>query len=338
MAWSVQPKYKDICIGANQTSTDFKINIAGASSNADSGSVGLKQLQEEHFCRDIDSQPSDGKFQASERKFAAAMLYDSRWDQFQILKIRFLNGEVADHKWVQDVVTRTYTADLMNLKLQWVTEGPAEIRITIGPGGSWSLLGKQCLTVPQDKPTMNLGWLDKPATDKEQLDGGVIKHEFGHCLGPWIHEHQNPKGSPIQWNVPVVVLSLRGPPNKWSDKEICENIFPKYSQDQLRSTDYDKDSIMQYFYPASWVESKQGTSVKQQLSLHDKQFLRHTYPPDGKKMASAQLTPSDKADYVITKQKGKINIHFKLTISAVILVIGVILTGSVAFIVYRRCR
>ena len=82
----------------------------------------------------------------------------------------------------------------MNLTLEWLESDDsrlADIRISFTPSGSWSYLGKECLTIPQNEATMNLAWLDKP-TDaslgpSEDLDGGVIKHEFGHCLGPWIH-------------------------------------------------------------------------------------------------------------------------------------------------------
>lgn len=311
MAWSVPDRYKDICAGAQQSGFSFDSKVS------------------QSFCRDV--KPAASKvFASTDRKYQAAMLYANRWDQYQHLRIKFLNGSVEDQQWVKEVVNRTYTPDIMNLTLEWLATDdhtPAEIRISLAEeGGSWSFLGKECLTTPADKPTMNLAWLDKP-DDINKLDGGVIKHEFGHCLGPWIHEHQNPKGNPIQWNVPLVVSSLRGPPNGWSDATICENIFPKYAQDQLRGTDYDKDSIMQYFYPDSWVENNQGTRVNQHLSPEDKQFLKLSYPP-GAKVEKLQITTGKLSDTKPKAQQG-------MVLAVIGLVVGILGLGSA--LVARRC-
>jgi hypothetical protein len=93
-----------------------------------------------------------------------------------------------------------------------------------------------------------------------------------------IHEHQNPSKNPIEWNVDVVVTSLRGPPNNWSDETIHENIFKQYSQSELHGTHWDSESIMQYFYPSGWVKSGEGSDVTQYLSQIDRQFMKSTYP------------------------------------------------------------
>ncbi len=63
---------------------------------------------------------------------------------------------------------------------------------------------------------MNLGF----------LDGGTAAHEFGHAIGLG-HEHQNPAGG-IQWNEPVVLQNLAGPPNNWDEATIRHNVLNKY--------------------------------------------------------------------------------------------------------------
>ena len=54
--------------------------------------------------------------------------------------------------------------------------------------GAWSNVGTDCLSVPRNQPTMNLGF----------LDGGTAAHDSGHTIGLG-HEHQNPAGG-LQWN------------------------------------------------------------------------------------------------------------------------------------------
>ena len=313
MAWSVPEKYKDICAGSGKS--DFKFDSQGSQA----------------FCKDV-KPPTSKLFASTDKKYQAAMLYANRWDQHQHLRIKFIDGTTEDQQWVKDVITRTYTADIMNLTLEWLNASdplPAEIRISFSEtGGCWSFLGKECLTAPPDKPTMNLAWLDKP-DQTGQLDGGVIKHEFGHCLGPWIHEHQNPKGNPIQWNVPLVISNLRGAPNEWTDSAICENIFPKYAQDQLRGTEYDKDSIMQYFYPDSWVENNQGTRINQNLSVQDRQFLKLSYPPGVK-------TEKNESPYTAKLTRSYSDANFFIEIISIIGLVGGILAIGTALLIRHR--
>ena len=113
-----------------------------------------------------------------------------------------------------------------------------DIRIGFHPRkGAWSLLGKDILT-EKDKTvtTMNLGWFDVPTT----------LHEFCHAIA-MVHEHQNPNGVPIDWNVSAVhewALESQG----WDAKTTDENIINKYKKDQINGSEYDPLSIMLYFW------------------------------------------------------------------------------------------
>ena len=116
---------------------------------------------------------------------------------------------------------------------------------------------------------MNLGWQDE----------GVVLHEFGHAIG-LVHEHQNPAGG-IEWNEDVVIRDLSGPPNNWTVEQIRHNVLNKYSVDQIRGTEFDRDSIMLYFFPDAWVKNGQGTKENNDLSSQDTAFIasREAYPP-----------------------------------------------------------
>jgi len=233
-----------------------------------------------NYCKDVVSNNKFGVSLYESMQEQAAILKQNVWDQGQTILISFMNGTTEQKTWVQSVVENAYTS-LINLRLVFVSDDfkeRSDVRIKFDTSnGSWSYLGRQCLEISQIEPTMILSWLDLPP-----LSGGIILHEFGHCIGPFIHEHQNPKGNTIEWNVPVVISSLCGPPNNWSRKTICENMFSKYSQNQIRGSLYDSTSIMQYPYPATWTLNGQSSVTPQKLSDEDLYWLQFQYPVNSK--------------------------------------------------------
>jgi hypothetical protein len=158
-----------------------------------------------------------------------------------------------------------------NLKFEFRDAADAQIRISFDPAdGAWSYVGTDCLNIPRNQPTMNLGF----------QDGGTSAHEFGHAIGLG-HEHQNPKGG-IEWNEEVVIRDLAGPPNYWTPEQTRHNVIRKYSLDQIRGTEFDPDSIMLYAFPGSWTQSGRGTHANEVLSQLDKAFIasEQAYPRD----------------------------------------------------------
>ena len=104
---------------------------------------------------------------------------------------------------------------LINLDVKFTDNiDESNVRIGFDPaGGSWSLVGTDCLHVPKKEKTINFGWFDV----------GTILHEFGHMLG-MIHEHQNPDGKQIDWNVPVV-LQWAKDTQGWDSSKTKKNII-----------------------------------------------------------------------------------------------------------------
>jgi hypothetical protein len=64
-----------------------------------------------------------------------------------------------------------------------------------------------------------------------------------------------------------------GSPNFWDEATTRHNILRKYKVDQINGTDFDPDSIMLYFFPASWTLNGIGTKANEVLSAMDTAFV-----------------------------------------------------------------
>lgn len=190
----------------------------------------------------------------------AVLVFRKLWVNGSTLKVRFLEG-TDSQKAIAMEQARWWT-EHANLKFEFSDVADSDIRITFDPNdGAWSYIGTDAASIPQNQPTMNLGF----------IDSGTAAHEFGHAIGLG-HEHSSPMEG-IEWNEDVVIRELSGPPNNWSEATIQHNVFHKYSMDQIRGTDFDRDSIMLYFFPDSWVKSGEGTKANDVLSQTDIDFI-----------------------------------------------------------------
>ena len=199
----------------------------------------------------------------------AIIIISKLWPNGSTLQVRFLGGTQEQKALAQEQAG--WWSAHANLKFDFNDAAKAQIRIAFDPSdGAWSYVGTDCLSIPQNQPTMNLGF----------QDGGTSAHEFGHAIGLG-HEHQNPKGG-IEWNEDVVIRDLAGPPNYWTPEQTRHNVIRKYSYDQIRGTEFDPDSIMLYAFPGSWTKSGQGTHANEVLSDLDRAFIasEQAYPRD----------------------------------------------------------
>ncbi len=232
-------------------------------------SKNLKVCYERILPRDLQRPLPQGDSEAA-RMTRAAIVISKRWANGSTLRVRFMGGDAAQHDIVKQFAPQW--SKHANLKLDFNNAPDAEIRIAFqDDDGAWSYIGKDCLDIPRDQPTMNLGWQDE----------GVVLHEFGHAIG-LIHEHQNPQGG-IKWNKENVRRDLAGPPNFWDPATIEHNMFAKYAQDQINGTTLDKKSIMLYAIPKTWTLDGFQSEPTEVLSATDQTFIGSTgvYPGVG---------------------------------------------------------
>lgn len=195
----------------------------------------------------------------------AAFQVAKLWPNGSTIRMRFLGGTPAQQALVkQHAVKWTESA---NLQFEFGDATNAQVRIAFADDGAWSYIGTDALGIPAGQPTMNFGWLDE----------GVILHEFGHMIA-MIHEHQNPRDNPIQWNKPVVNAALSGPPNFWDQNTIDHNMYAQYDVTQINGSALDPQSVMLYSFPASWTVNGFHTDPNETLSAVDREFAARVYP------------------------------------------------------------
>jgi hypothetical protein len=180
-----------------------------------------------------------------------------------------LENKVREMKNINQILQTIITEriqPIIGLSFEFVSMG-GDIRIGFNTEeGSYSLVGTDCIRTGAPRKTMNFGWFDV----------STIIHEFCHSLG-MIHEHQNPRGEPIKWDVNAVHKWARNTQG-WDNQTTDTNIINRYDIDQVNGSNFDPKSIMLYFFPPILTLDKKGTNMNCWLSPIDVEWLSKMYP------------------------------------------------------------
>ena len=192
------------------------------------------------------------------------------WNTGGTLRIKFLKGDRVVQKKVRDVALEW--TNYANLQFEFVSKGDAELRVDFKPGGSWSYIGTDSLTIPQDLPTINLGSLS-PATNDEEVRRVVIPN-FGLALG--LVPSQKSPIAEIPWNKKATYsyYAKMG----WDRNTVDNNVFAKYHPDQVQHGPADPHSVMFSSIPKEITDGKFEIVQRNELSEGDKQFIAQLYP------------------------------------------------------------
>lgn len=231
-----------------------------------------------------------------------AVRTEKRWRPGRTLRCAFLDGDSRVQQKVRDVAKQW--EQFVNLSLDFVDDGRADIRISFRNPGSWSYLGTDALVIDADKPTMNYGWLEPNTGDREY--SRVVLHEFGHAFG-CIHEHSHPEAS-IPWNEELVYRYYRAT-NGWDRDKTFRNVIKRYEAEGTNFSEYDRTSIMQYSVPNELTIGDFSIGWNTELSAMDKQFMGTIYPFEERE--PGDLRPGDRVKAAIGKHGEEDRFHFQ---------------------------
>lgn len=225
------------------------------------------------FCR-----PPRGNTPAhsASRHKRSAGYRDKFWENGRTLKIGF----------VDDYLDETHRQAIVDAILQWQPHiglelvfidgregqpghGQGDIRITTDSEMNYSLIGTDARSNDPWTPTMVLGI--RPSHPRFTA---TVMHEFGHALG-LEHEHQHPDAD-IPWDVDKVYAHYTA---KGIDRtEVDEQVMNRLPRNGMRTTAYDKTSIMHYPVPNELTIGDWEVGHNLALSELDKALVRSMYP------------------------------------------------------------
>ena len=197
-----------------------------------------------------------------------------KWAPGRRLHVRFLDGDATMHARVERIAREWER--YADIRFTFDDSATAEIRISFGPGGSWSYIGTDALGVPVKLATMQLGWLT-PTTDMVEYRR-IVLHEFGHALGLQ-HEHQNPSGG-VPWDKPKVYAYYRDSVDpSWDEGTVDARVLGPLARNSTNFAAFDPDSIMEYAIPEVLTVGGFRVEPNAELSQADRDLVSRTWYP-----------------------------------------------------------
>lgn len=165
--------------------------------------------------------------------------------------------------------------EFSSARFRWTQTNPI-IRISFGPGGYWSYLGTDALSIPANQQTMNLQGFTTRTPESEWLR--VVTHEFGHALG-CPHEQQRKAILDLLDERKVIAYFKRT--QNWNEQTVRNQILIPLEEWSLMggSSPADQASIMCYSFPGSVTKSGQPILGGNDFSPIDRTYFAKIYPP-----------------------------------------------------------
>ncbi len=148
-----------------------------------------------------------------------------------------------------------------------------QVRISRGPGGYWSYLGTDVLSIPQSEPTMNLEAFSMSTPESEFVR--VVRHETGHTLG-FPHEHLRRELVSLI-DVQKAIFYF-GRTQGWSADEVRQQVLTPIPDSEIKSNAADQLSVMCYSLPGSITINGKPIIGGTDIDVSDQAFSALMYP------------------------------------------------------------
>lgn len=160
------------------------------------------------------------------------------------------------------------------------TAGTGQVRIARIPNdGYWSYLGTDVLSIPLQRPTLNLDSFTMSTPESEFRR--VVRHEAGHTLG-FPHEHM--RKALVALIDRQKAIKYFGDTQGWSPDEVVAQVLTPLEEGSLIATaKADPRSIMCYQIPGILTKNGQPIVGGTDIVASDYDFVGRIYPRPGKK-------------------------------------------------------
>jgi hypothetical protein len=149
-----------------------------------------------------------------------------------------------------------------------------QVRIARGPGGYWSNLGTDILSVDAASPTMNLQDFTMNTPDSEFFR--VVRHETGHTLG-FPHEHRRREIVDRIDKDKAIAFFLAN--QGWDAAMTTEQVLTPFEDSALTASALtDVNSIMCYALPGSIMKDGVAVPGGTDIDSQDATFAAGVYP------------------------------------------------------------
>jgi len=171
------------------------------------------------------------------------------------------------------------------------TGGTGQVRISFGPTGHWSYLGTDVLSIPTNRPTMNLQAFDRETRDSEFYR--VVRHEAGHTLG---FQHEHMRKELVARIDPQKAYQYFWQTQRWDKTMVDQQVLTPLDDRNLYRTPPDQTSIMCYQLPGSITRDGRPIIGGNDINQTDYWFVGQIYPKQaGQALQAGTITSGPEA-------------------------------------------